>query len=293
MYANQKILNEYNYNMEKRVNLDKDILELNSEKNRLQEHAAKLDNWNKGELGKDVKKKLDVKARVEADNEQKKRRIKRAHDTQELKEENYKNDEVIKKLNDDKIDEEGITNLVKLQSENMLSNEKIETLTEKRNALFAQSKANAQKAWLESEEYKTLVDENIKAQNELNSITSATEQIEALNAMKKKNAESAYIMKYKTTFAGSEDTSLAAQISYLQTESEKLTNEVQQRTNAFSQLKILFNENPTLTESFLKLNPAIDQALSTLGANLSIEKLNDYINKFNSYVQQNPELRES
>ena len=43
MYNNQKILDEYNYNLEKRRKLDQEILEINHEHASLQESASILD----------------------------------------------------------------------------------------------------------------------------------------------------------------------------------------------------------------------------------------------------------
>lgn len=293
MYENQKTLNEYNYNIEKRANLDKDILELNNERNRLQEQASKLDNLNKGELGKEVKKKLEIKARVEVENEQKKRRIKRAHDTLEMKEENYKNEQIINTLENGSIDETTINNLVTLEGKNQLSSEKIQTLMEHRNAQAAKSKAIAEQAWLNSNECRQLTEQNVKLQNEVNTMNAATEKMQTLNALKKKAAESAYILQYTTESVSQEDTSLANQISFLQSETDKLTTDVQQRTAAFSHLKTLMNENPTITQEFFSQFPAINNALNTLGANLSLEKLNEYTAIFNKFVQDNPEYRDS
>ena len=291
MYKDQKIVDEYNYNLEKRRKLDQEILELNNEHATLQESASKMDTENKGELGKNIKKKLEIAARAQVENEANKRRIQRALNTQQIKEEAYKDQKVAEALESDPIDEAKIKELAELQSTNEFTKEKIQTLTEHRKAKAEYSKAQAQAAWFDSSEYKTLVEETVQKQNEINAFVKAKEQMDVLNELKKKAAESNFIMQYTTNFAGEQDTSLAAHVTYLTKELDNTANNVQANAAAFAKFKQLQNENPELSKLFAEENPAVVNGINTYGISLSLDKLNEYIAAFEEFIRQHGQLR--
>ena len=291
MYNNQKILDEYNYNLDKRRQLDQAILELNHEHASLQESASKLDNENKGELGKNIKKKLEIAARAKVANESNKRRIQRALITQQEKEEAYKDEQIIKGLESEPFDEAQIKELAELQSKNELSKEKKQTLIEHRKAQSELSKAQSQAAWLESNEYKQLVEEKVKKQNEINTLMDAKEKLDVLSELKKKTAESAYILQYQAEFSGNQDASFLTQVNFLSKELDKIQNDVQERTNAYAKFKQMQNENPELSKLFAEENPAVVNGISNYGVNLSLDTLQEYISAFENFKQQYPQLR--
>ena len=291
MYKDQKVVDEYNYNLEKRRKLDQEILELKNEHATLQESASKMDTANKGELGKNIRKKLEIAARAQVENEANKRRIQRALNTQQIKEEAYKDQKVAEALESDPIDEAKIKELAELQSTNEFTKEKIQTLTEHRKAQSEYSKAQAQAAWLDSTEYKTLVEDTVQKQNEINAFVKAKEQMELLSELKKKAAESNYIMQYTTNFAQEQNTSLAAHVAYLTKELDNTANNVQANAAAFAKFKQLQNENPELSAMFAQQNQAIVNGINAYGINLSLDKLNEYIAAFETFIRQNGQFR--
>ena len=98
-------------------------------------------------------------------------------------------------------------------------------------------------------------------------------------------------MQYTTNFAGEQDTSLAAHVTYLTKELDNTANNVQANAAAFAKFKQLQNENPELSQLFAQQNPAIVNGINTYGISLSLDKLNEYIAAFEEFIRQHGQYR--
>ena len=98
-YEHQKIIDEYQFNLDKRQQLDRELLEAKNKQTLLQEEAAKVETQNKGDLGKEVKSKLTTFAKQKVTNDEKERRIERAKEMTKLKENEFQNQVMINELN--------------------------------------------------------------------------------------------------------------------------------------------------------------------------------------------------
>ena len=165
MRPNQQKINEYQYMLDKEYELNKRVIDVKNENDRLQAQITKLDAQNSSKnLGVALQNRLRTIGQQEVANQQKKRRVELAEQTRVLREEEFLNGVKVSELEKDL--PENLQKNIKAKAANEANNEELKKnlniLQQLRASQEEKLKMEAKKEFFKSNEYDQLFKERVE-----------------------------------------------------------------------------------------------------------------------------------
>ena len=312
MMPYQKVIDDYEYSVNQIKQLNIQLSDAYNKHTMLQQESSKLETKNKGELGKDIKKKLETLANQKVINDANERRIERANQIARMKENDYQNQLIINELNKGINDNEQqqIQEIVSAQSKQEEQKRNIELLAQHKNLIAEDTRNTAIINELKKEmssEQKQQIESYAVAENKLNE---NKQYMNSLTQYRNIQAEEAKAKAQKAFYESEEYNQAFQQRAAIEVQTQKLMqqNEQQDMINKAQKeldkmklshdinTRVLDGEGMNLAEqvNFLidnKLKPIMNDVEEKKKIIQTIYNLKEmHPESWNEYIKMNPSI---
>ena len=281
MYKFQQKMDEYEYNVNKRRELDKEKLEITHQKELLMNQRQALDFWNQNQLNPEIKFRLENQGKELAEIERTKQRIKEANASINTKEDivrlNATATELRKPLSQEA--QNDLDEMSKDLAMKELKEEEIKSIKERRQANFEVAKANARKAYQENPEfnqlYKQLEDEELETKR----LEREAQERDLLNKALE-NAQKAQLAMDVQERLVDDQLSATQQATFYLDNGAKALQEIEEKNQLVLKLNEWRNERPDIWQTFVQMNPQAGISGTESFQNMPIEQLRSLVETF-------------
>ncbi len=281
MYKFQQKMDEYEYNVNKRRELDKEKLEITHQKELLVNQRQALDFWNQNQLNPEIKFRLENQGKELAEIERTKQRIKEANASINTKEDivrlNATATELRKPLSQEA--QNDLDEISKDLAMKELKEEEIKSIKERRQANFEVAKANARKAYQKNLEfnqlYKQLEDEELETKR----LEREAQERDLLNKALE-NAQKAQLAMDVQERLVDDQLSATQQATFYLDNGAKALQEIEEKNQLVLKLNEWRNERPYIWQTFVQMNPQAGISGTESFQNMPIEQLRSLVETF-------------
>ena len=281
MYKFQQKMDEYEYNVNKRRELDKEKLEITHQKELLMNQRQALDFWNQNQLNPEIKFRLENQGKELAEIERTKQRIKEANASINTKEDivrlNATATELRKPLSQEA--QNDLDEMSKDLAMKELKEEEIKSIKERRQANFEVAKANARKAYQKNLEfnqlYKQLEDEELETKR----LEREAQERDLLNKALE-NAQKAQLAMDVQERLVDDQLSATQQATFYLDNGAKALQEIEEKNQLVLKLNEWRNERPDIWQTFVQMNPQAGISGTESFQNMPIEQLRSLVETF-------------
>ena len=287
MYPHQQKMNQYNADLAKREELDNNYYKLQSDNKYLQAQSAKLTDAVRKPINTYNKAKMGVVAQQQINNDTIKRRIDYSNRALGLREENAILDEKYAQLKNTDIPEEEAAALGQAEAVNEVNKEKVQTLRDKRKADFELAKANAKKAYQESPEFNSMINNLVDIEKKAQNMAAQTHQLDLMNkaAEQEQKAELAFQL---ASGGIKNDLPSLQQVELVENQLKEELSNLSENAKIVQEIFALKRQFPARWAEFIQANPGADIPASQDALNRPKQDLLDILNGFKGYLQKNP-----
>ena len=289
LYPKQKTVNEYEATLAKREDLDKQLYELQQEREALQAKSEKMTDQNRKALNTYNKAKLGSIAQQQINNATLQRRIDLSKRREELKEEGYIKDTVAAALANSTSPE--VENLLKenaaLEIANESMNERINATKLNRKAMFDRSRLEAQQKFMDSEEMNEMSQNIARLQDEAYKMQKENEQLDLLNKTEEERKKALLVYEYKAK-AIDQDLPLVQQVQAAAELHDDLIGKMNRKLPVIEEILAIKRQYPARWQEFISLNPGAVSPTKEAMMNRPIGELQGILSGFKGYLDKTP-----
>ena len=287
MYPHQQKMNQYNADLAKREELDNNYYKLQSDNKYLQAQSAKLTDAVRKPINTYNKAKMGVVAQQQINNDTIKRRIDYSNRALGLREENAILDEKYAQLKNTDIPEEEAAALGQAEAVNEVNKEKVQTLRDKRKADFELAKANAKKAYQESPEFNSMINNLVDIEKKAQNMAAQTHQLDLMNKAAEQEQKAELVFQLASGGIKNDLPSLQ-QVELVENQLKEELGNLSENAKIVQEILTLKRQFPTRWAEFIQANPGADIPASQDALNRPKQDLLGILSGFKGYLQKNP-----